>query len=122
MSTDARELAALYYAGSGRSMAADVSALSRNPRGVVVVTPRLFALLRPVCSRRPESWAERLAKDDPSADAWYVHLLAGDLRLALQLGRMLPPLPLLCFHRGKRSGRPHRYSWRRVFLQGGGAS
>lgn len=95
-------------------MAADVAALSRNPRGVVIVTPRLFALLRPVCSRRPESWADHLEQDVPFADAWYVHLLAGDLRLALQLARTLPELPLLCFQRGVRSGRPHRHRWRRV--------
>lgn len=114
MSKDARELAALYYAGSGRSLAADVAALCRNPRGIVMSTPRLFALMRPVCSRRPESWAEHLSLDISAADAWYVHLLAGDLQLAFQLGHTLPPLPLLCFQRGSRSGRPHRLSWRRV--------
>ena len=114
MSKDARELAALYYAGSGRSLAADVAALSLNPRGIIIITPRLFALMRPVCSRRPESWAEHLSLDIPAADAWYVHLLAGDLQLALQLGSTLPSLPLLCFQRGRRSARLHRHSWRRV--------
>ena len=119
MSKDARELAARYYAGSGRSMAADVAALCRNPRGIVMSTPRLFALMRPVCSHRPESWAEHLAQDEPAADAWYVHLLVGDLQLARQLGHTLPPLPLLCFQRGSRSGRPHRHSWRRALRHGG---
>lgn len=115
MSKDARELAALYYAGSGRSLAADVAALSRNPRGIIMSTPRLFALMRPVCSRRPDGWAKHLAQDDPAADAWYVHLLAGDLRLALQLGQTLSPLPLICFQRWERTGvRPHRHSWWRM--------
>ena len=95
-------------------MAADVDALCRNPRGIVMSSPRLFVLMRPVCSARPESWAEHLSLDIPAADAWYVHLLAGDLQLARILGHTLPPLPLLCFQRGSRSGRPHRLSWRRA--------
>lgn len=119
MSKDARELAARYYEGSGRSMAADVAALSRNPRGIIMSTPRLFVLMRPVCSHRPESWAEHLAQDEPEADAWYVHLLVGDLQLALQLGHTLPPLPRLCFQRGTRSGRPHRHNWRRALRHRG---
>lgn len=119
MSTDAREGAARYYAGSKRSLAADVAALSRNPRAVIISTPRLFVLMRPVDSRKPELWAEALDADHAGADGWYVHLLVGDLGFALRLGAMLAPLPLLCFMRGVRSGRPHRLSWRRVVRHGG---
>lgn len=111
---DARESASLYYAGSGRSLEADVDALIRNPRGIVMSTPRLFVLMRPVCSSRPSTWSKRLDLDDPEADAWYVHLLAGELDLALRFAQMLPPLPLLCFLRGSRSGRPHRIAWWRL--------
>ena len=57
---------------------------------------------------------QHLSLDIPAADAWYVHLLTGDLQLALQLGSTLPSLPLLCFQRGRRSARLHRHSWRRV--------
>lgn len=110
MSRDARVLAARYYAGSCRALPRDLAALSTNPQGVVLFSPRLVALMRPVRSDRPGDWQE-LALPCPEADAWYVHLLAGDLGLALRLAGLLPPLPLLCFQRGSRSSRIHRCRW-----------
>ena len=40
-------------------------------------------------------------------DAWYIHLLAGDLKLARRLAADIAPLEWFCFHRGRRDGRPH---------------
>lgn len=117
MSRDARILAARYYAGSPRDLAADVAALSRNPQGVVLYSPQLVALMKPVLSRRPREWQE-LDTPCPQADAWYVHLLAGKLELALNLGHLLPELPLLCFQRGSRSSVIHRHRWLQTLRRG----
>ncbi len=116
MSTDARSIARRYYEGSGRSLAADVAALADNPHGVVVLLPRLVALMKPVEHAHPEQWPQ-LGCSPPAADAWYVHLLAGDFSLACQLGRQLPVYPWLCFQRGARSARLHRCHWERLLLR-----
>ena len=113
MSQDARDRARAYYGGSGRDMAADCAALSANPQGVLVLLPRLVALLKPVRHDRPQDW-DRLAHSPASADAWYVHLLAGDLRLAMRLGAGLRRHDWLCFQRGARNARLHRWPWRRL--------
>lgn len=111
MNHDARALAARYYASSARSLGDDLVALAANPAGVVVWLPALVALLKPVCSACPGQW-EDLRHIPAAADAWYVHLLAGSLPLALRLGRGLQPLPLLCFRRGLRNPAPHIHAWR----------
>ncbi len=113
MSTDARSMACRYYAGSGRNLGDDMAALAANPQGVVVFLPRLVALMKPVEHARPESWLA-LGSSPHGADAWYVHLLAGELAWALQLGRSLPAYPWLCFQRGARSTALHRWRWSRV--------
>ena len=110
MNADARVQAVQYYQAAGRSMAADLEALAQHPQGVVLLMPRLVALMKPVDSSQAESWPE-LAREFPAADAWYVHLLVGELKLARQLAGALPPLRWLCFQRGLRSTRPHRLPW-----------
>lgn len=117
MSRDARVLAAHYYAGSPRRLAADMAALSRNPQGIIMYTPQLVVLMKPVLSGRPQEWQE-LDTPSPGADAWYVHLLAGELHLALTLGHLLPELPLLCFQRGSRSSIIHRHRWLQTLQRG----
>ncbi len=112
MSTDARSTARRYYEGSGRSLGADVAALAANPQGVIVWHPQLVALMKPVEAACPQDW-EQLACPVPGADAWYVHLLVGDLALARALGAGLPALRWLCFQRGARSSTLHRWSWER---------
>ena len=112
MSTDARCSARRYYAGSGRSLATDLAAFAANPRGVIVFLPQLVALMKPVELARPEAW-QQLVHSPERADAWYIHLLAGDLGLARALGRLLAPLPWLCFQRGARSPRLHCRRWAR---------
>ncbi len=112
MSMDARRIARAYYAHSGRSLCADMHALASNPQGVVVFLPRLVALMKPVEHSRPEGWLE-LASSPPGADAWYIHLLAGDLEWAREVGRGLPVYPWLCFQRGARSDTLHRWRWER---------
>lgn len=110
MNTDARVQAQQYYQSAGRDMAADLEALRQHPQGVVLMMPQLVALMKPVVSTAPATWQE-LALPTPGADAWYVHLLVGNLALARQLAVALPPLRWLCFQRGLRSPRPHRLAW-----------
>ena len=115
MDNDARTTARRYYADSGRSLQRDWDALCGNPRAVVVWTPQLVALLLPVNSAHAAEW-EGLPVDPAGADAWYVHLLAGDLALARELASGLAPLPRLCFRRGLRNHAPHIHPWR-AFIQ-----
>ena len=112
MSPDARRSASLYYAGSGRSLTADLAALAANPSGVIVWLPQLVALMKPVNHTCPERW-QALAESPAGADAWFVHLLTGELSLARQMGVRLPRLPWLCFQRGARSATLHRWRWAR---------
>ncbi len=116
MSTDARCTARQYYEGSGRSLGADMKALAENPQGVVVFLPRLVVLMKPVESSCPQDWLA-LADSPSRADAWYVHLLVGDLAWARQVGRGLPVHRWLCFQRGARNATPHRRSWARFVSQ-----
>ncbi len=110
MSKDARAAAAEYYAGSYRSLESDIAALCRNPQGVVLFSPRLVVLMKPVVSYCAYDWW-RLEEAPAEADAWYVHLLAGDVTLALHLAHTLPPLRWLCFQRGRRGTAVHRLPW-----------
>lgn len=106
MGTDARLTAQRYYRNSGRRLEADVAALLRNPHGVVIYTPRLVALAKPVQHQYPECW-EQLEESPAEADGWFMHLLTGDLQWACEIATGMPQLPLLCFRRGLRSPRPH---------------
>lgn len=110
MSTDARQLAAMYYHGSTRRFADDLDALGNHPRGIVLYMPELVVLMKPACSTAPESW-EQLESSFGCEDAWYIHLLVGNVALAIRLSRALPPLPWLCFRRGMRGAQVHLYRW-----------
>ncbi len=112
MNNDARLLARQYYLRHDRDWLVDVEALAANPRAVVVNLPNLVVLLKPVCIREPMAWLD-LRQSPEAADAWYVHLLVGDVALALSLARDLDVLPWLCFQRGARDSRGHCYSWAR---------
>ncbi len=89
-----------------------MEALAANPRGVVIFLPRLVVLMKPVEHARPQDWLN-LALSPAGADAWYVHLLVGDLAWARQLGCGLPAFRWLCFQRGTRSAILHRWRWER---------
>ena len=110
MNADARTQAWEYYKAAGRQMDADLEALAAHPQGVILLMPRLVALMKPVLSSQPELWPQ-LEHVFPAADAWYIHLLVGDLGLARRLAATLPPRQWLCFQRGLRSPRPHRLAW-----------
>lgn len=110
MNTDARVAAAAYYRAAGRNMEQDLAALRAHPQGVVLMMPQLVVLMKPVLSHAPQCWP-LLQDTSPRPDAWYVHLLAGDLQLARRLAGALPPLRWLCFQRGQRSSAPHRLPW-----------
>ncbi len=116
MYTDAITTARRYYTWAGRDLAADACALAGNPRGVFMYTPQLVVLMKPVSSRHPQDW-EQLGHSPQQADAWYVHLLAGNFALALQLAHTLPPYTWVCFQRGRRSTRLHRLPWARILSQ-----
>lgn len=116
MSTDAVTAADEYYAAAGRDRVADVSALSANPHGVILICPALVVLMKPVDSTRPQDW-EALGESPVEPDGWYVHLLAGDMALARQLAWLLPAYPWVCFRRGRRNARPHRRPWARLLAQ-----
>lgn len=112
MNANAKRLAKHYYAPTTRSESQDILKICQNPRGVVFVSRAIFALLRPVRSDMPQSWDRQLYEDDSTADAWYIHLLTGDLKQALRLAtQVLSPLPYIVFFRGKRSAKPHRIRW-----------
>lgn len=116
MSTDAVKAATRYYDASGRNVSADASALASNPQGVVLICPELVVLMKPVESSKPQEW-EKLAMPVISPDAWYVHLLVGNLALARQLAWLLPAYPWVCFQRGARSTAVHRLPWARMLAQ-----
>lgn len=113
MNTDATTTARRYYAWGGRDFAADARALADNPQGVLLYTPQLVVLMKPADSRQPQEW-EQLGHSPQRPDAWYVHLLVGNLGLALRLAPMLPVYPWVCFQRGQRSARLHRLPWARI--------
>ena len=115
MNADARDRAWEYYRAAGRDMEPDLAALAAHPQGIVLLMPRLVVLMKPVCSRQPEQWTD-LPRIFPAADAWYVHLLVGDLRLARRLATALPRRRWLCFQRGLRTPAPHRQPWQ-AFMQ-----
>lgn len=111
MDTDARDAARHYYSCSSRCLSADVAALAQNSRGLLIWSPRLVALAKPVLLSRPEEWG-RLEHSPDAADAWYVHLLTGDMQSARRVAAETPPLRWLCFQRGARSPRVHVVLWR----------
>ena len=113
MSSDARMKALRYYARAGRNMAEEVITLLQNPQAVFLFTPDLVVMMKPADSTAPHRW-ERLAENPIGADAWYIHLLAGNLRLARKLARLLPDYEWCCFQRGMRSAAPHRCRWARM--------
>ena len=114
-STDARRIARRYYATHGRHLEEDMAALCANPQGAVVFSPRLVAMVKPVRVSVPGEWMD-LAHSPTGADAWYLHLLCGDLRYAACLAADLPQLRWAVFQRGARNAACHRLSWGRVLL------
>lgn len=114
MGTDARATARRYYSASNRSLQADMAALAADPDGVVLFSPALVALMRRVHHSEPQRWALLTEPPIAPADAWYVHLMVGDLAWARRLARKLPPMRWLCFQRGVRSPRPHVWPWHRL--------
>lgn len=117
MKHDARAYAEQYYAGSTRSLAEDLAATAGNPHGVVLFSPALVALLQPCRSTQAEPWRHWGQPTPPSlADAWYVHLLVGELALARRMAALLPSLPWVVFQRGVRGPALRRYPWQRFLL------
>lgn len=116
MSTDAREEARRYYREHGRRLADDLEAMAVNPRSVLLYMPRLVVLMKPAKKDSPEGW-DRLAESPQDADAWYIHLLVGDLEMARRMATDVERLPWACFHRGRRDTRGHVLPWAVVTRQ-----
>ncbi len=112
METDARLIAIRYYRGSEREFAADLTALSANPDAIIIYLPQLVLLMKPADSRHPQQW-DTLHHTPHGADAWYVHLLVGNMQQARQVAQRLTPRPWICFQRGARNTRPHIIRWER---------
>lgn len=70
MSTDARVIARQYYATYGRNMCSDISALQANPQGVVLFTPFVVAMLKPIRTDEDLLWMD-LAQSPPQS-GWLV--------------------------------------------------
>ncbi len=113
MNADARIQARQYYQAAGRSIEADIAALMQHPQGVVLLMPQLVVLMKPVRSQSLSDW-DNLEHISAETDAWYVHLLAGNLAMARRMAATLPPRRWLCFQRGLRNPHPHRIPWHRV--------
>lgn len=113
MKTDARGIAARYYAESDRDMNADAAALGAHPLSLVILMPELVVLAKQVRADRPETW-EDLAHCESAPDAWYIHLLTGDWRLLGRIAAALHPHPWVCFRRGVRGRAEHRLPMRKL--------
>ena len=68
--------------------------------GVVISTPRMFAMMRPVPWPVPEvAWRHpQIEWKEKDWGCWYVHLFAGDLRLLLAMDMMTPRLGWCAWH------------------------
>lgn len=90
--------------------------------GVVVSTPDVFFLARPVDTRGEQDLFDYAWCQFADPDCWHCYLAAGDLR---GLGRYMPyPLPFISFVRRKELRiRPlkkviHRYGWQKETREG----
>lgn len=52
--------------------------------GIVVSTPEVFAMVRPVCREWPLAWLRDPERIDPDGDCWWIWLAAGDVRRLFQ--------------------------------------
>lgn len=116
MNKDARNHSDEYYRRQGASLAIDLKSIARNPRGVIIWTRELVVIMKPDYSTDTRHWHE-LDYSPRDADAWYMHLLTGNLELARALMPVLESLPWVCFQRGLRSIKPRRISWERFQKQ-----
>lgn len=110
---DAREEVRLYYKNSFRILSDDVIDLVMNRQGVVVWTENCCLLARMVNSKDKDSW-ECLWEETEDPDAWYVHLMAGDVKVAMELAKKASPLPFVVFQRGLRDERVHKLSMEKL--------
>jgi len=116
MNKDARYHSNKYYQRQGSSLEADFKAISKNPRGVIIWTRALVVIMKPDYLADKSRWHD-LAYSPRDADAWYIHLLTGNIALARALIPMLDALPWFCFQRGLRNNKIHRFSWERIIQQ-----
>lgn len=108
---DAREEVKKYYGESYRSLSDDVYYLIINRQGVVIWTERCCVLARMVDSTKGiEAWEDCLWKPESNPDAWYIHMMAGDVNEAIELAMKEQPLPYVVFQRGLRDERIHKLS------------
>lgn len=102
-------------------LSSDLSRCSRKG-SIVVITDNMFLLAWPVHS----SWdiedckAHRPFGDWGEVDAWYVHLLIGNPKVAVwRMENQARRLPYIVFQRGVRGQRLHRIKFDSVFGNAG---
>lgn len=104
---DARTATADYYADSTRNIHQDVDLHLRDPRSVVVWSERLVLMARPVSLDAPEALIIDPIHVFETADAWFVHWMAGDLGALAGHVEEMRRYKHIAFQRGKRGGRIH---------------
>ena len=97
----------------------EVAECAFDNEAAFVCTPELFVMAWPVRSGRDTGWwREHQPCENP--DAWYIHLLCGDLKKALEvLPKLAKPLPYVVFQRGARSHKVHKYKYDKLVKKGG---
>lgn len=106
---DAREEVREYYRESERYMHDDIEDLIINKQGAVVWTKNCCILARMVNTNDPvDEWSYRLWEVVDNPDAWYVHVMAGDIKTAMELAKKAQPLPYVVFQRGLRNDKVHK--------------
>lgn len=106
---DAREEVKKYYRESDRFMHDEIEELFINRQGVVVWTENCCILARMVDTSEPvDAWSYRLWEVVDNPDAWYIHVMAGDIKTAIELAKKVNPLPYVVFQRGLRNDKVHR--------------
>lgn len=106
---DAREEVREYYRDSDRYMHDDIEDLIINKQGAVVWTKNCCILARMVNTSDPvDAWSYRLWEVVDNPDAWYVHVMAGDIKTAMELAKKAQRLPYVVFQRGLRNDKVHK--------------
>lgn len=67
--------------------------------GIVISTPELFVMARPVCSTWNSGQMADITQSDPSGDCWYVWLACGSMAHVMDLAPIFCRKPFVSFHR-----------------------
>lgn len=106
-----------YYFLNGGNYIADFKFQYQFANSVFIWTPELVLIAKPVDTRFDyKAWSKEIFLEP---DAWYVHLLCGNLKLAIQMMQHVNPLPYVVFQRGMRSNKIHKLDWNNLIKHHG---